>query len=225
MSTKSGIPDYRSGYNTVLETGPGKWESEENKAKYTKQAVVRKGVDAWPNLGHRALSALVEHGYLKFIISQNVDGLLKRAGVPDNRMSELHGNIFKESCVTCGNNYWRDYNIPNFGSKSHETGRKCDCGKAQPLNDTLIYFGDKLNQKEIDISSKHVQKADLCIVLGSSVQVTPAASFVRHFTIHKPADSLVIVNLQRTAAHGKGGIEIHDFCDQFLMKVLDVLHI
>lgn len=225
LSTMSGIPDYRSGYQTVLATGPGKWETEENKAKYTKTAVQIKAVDAWPNKGHLALSALVQGGYIKFVISQNVDGLLPRAGIPGDVISELHGNIFTENCVTCGQEYWRDFAIPDWGNKIHDTGRKCDCGQSQPLHDTLIYFGDSLKVKEIEKSWKQVINSDFCLVLGSSLQVTPASSYVNYFLKYRPENSIAIVNLQKTHVHDRGAIEVHELCDKFLTRVTSNLGI
>jgi len=224
LSTKSGIPDYRSGYNTVLDTGPGKWESDENKAKYSRTPTIRKGNLAWPNDGHRALSALVKEGFIKFIISQNVDGLLGRAGVPQDKISELHGNNYTELCP-CGQTYFRDFVVPNYATKNHYHGRTCHCMKKEPLKDTLIYFGDSLNAKEIERSKQEVAMADFCLVLGSSLQVTPASSFVRHITMHRSADSLALVNLQKTVFHNKGHTEIHTFCDEFLIKLANHLNI
>ena len=225
LSTMSGIPDYRSGYQTILATGPGKWETDENKAKYTKTVVRRTGNEAWPNKGHLALSALAKEGYIKFVISQNVDGLLPRAGISGDMISELHGNIFTENCVTCGQEYWRDFSIPKWGTNIHDTGRKCDCGQAQPLHDTLIYFGDSLKIKEIEACWKKVVASDFCLVLGSSLQVTPASSYVNYFLKYKPEKSIAIVNLQKTHVHNKGSIEVHDLCDKFLEKVTNHLNL
>ena len=89
ISTSSGIPDYRSGFNTVLETGPGCWESAANKQKYAaeqkKQAAKGKGKGvqaassvktvrttiqkAYPSKTHMALVELTEKEHLKFIVS------------------------------------------------------------------------------------------------------------------------------------------------------------
>ena len=79
ISTASGIPDYRSGFNTVLETGPGAWETAAHKQRYveeTKKAeaashkTVRTTIQkAYPSLTHMALVELTEKNQLKFIVS------------------------------------------------------------------------------------------------------------------------------------------------------------
>lgn len=223
LSTMSGIPDYRSGYQTVLATGPGKWESDENKAKYAKKPIRKKAQEAWPNHGHLALATLANNGFIKFVISQNVDGLLQRAGVKENQISELHGNIFSEHCTSCGKTYWRDFAIPDFEKKIHETGRYCDCGHSKSLRDSLIYFGDSLNKKEMEACNSQIKHADFCLVLGSSLQVQPASHYVRHFLKKEIQGNVAIVNLQKTDYHDNGAIEVHDYCDKFLLKVVKKL--
>ena len=84
ISTASGIPDYRSGYNTVMETGPGCWETAANKKKYLeevkagkKDAAMPKEVkslrttirSAYPSKTHMAFVELMEKQHLKYIIS------------------------------------------------------------------------------------------------------------------------------------------------------------
>lgn len=79
ISTASGIPDYRSGFNTVLETGPGAWETAANKQKYVEEKkkaeaashkTVRTTIQkAYPSLTHMALVELTEKNQLKFIVS------------------------------------------------------------------------------------------------------------------------------------------------------------
>ena len=225
LSTKSGIPDYRSGYQTVLATGPGKWESEENKAKHVKPKVVRRGNDAWPNDGHRALAALVQHGYIKHVISQNVDGLIHRSGVPADRLTELHGNIFNEACECGARVHWKDFVVPTWGRTDHFTGRSCECSPEKPTRDTIVYFGEKLVAQQLNKSKEVLNQADYCLVIGSSLKVNPAAYMVQHFFKNHVKENLALLNLQRTKLHGQGATEVHDFCDSFLLKLVDLLHI
>lgn len=57
--------------------------------------------EAVPTKTHMALTRLVETGYVKYIVSQNIDGLHLRSGLPRQAISELHGNMFTENCSTC----------------------------------------------------------------------------------------------------------------------------
>jgi NAD-dependent SIR2 family protein deacetylase len=99
ISTSAGIPDFRSGYDTVLETGPGAWEKAANKEKVTKKIVTKPIQKAVPTLTHMAFVGLMEEGLLKFIISQNVDGLHRKSGISPEKITELHGNTNLELCM------------------------------------------------------------------------------------------------------------------------------
>ena len=58
-----------------------------------------------PTSGHMVLSELVNFGIVKYVISQNCDGLHIRSGIPENRISEIHGNMFLENCSQGHKNY------------------------------------------------------------------------------------------------------------------------
>jgi NAD-dependent SIR2 family protein deacetylase len=156
ISTACGIPDYRSGFNTVLETGPGCWESAANKQKYKteqkKMPVGKSGLrtsiqKAYPSKTHMALFELMEQGHLKHLVSQNVDGLHRKSGIKPENLSELHGNTNLEICEECGAEYMRDQRVRTAQKvKEHRTGRTCDNTNCNGyLKDTIINFGENLN--------------------------------------------------------------------------------
>ena len=64
---------------------------------------------AIPSPTHMALNELFNKGFLKFLISQNVDGLHRRSGYPSKYLAELHGNTNLEYCKKCGKEFLRDY--------------------------------------------------------------------------------------------------------------------
>ena len=75
----------------------------------------------------QALLALHRAGKLAYTVSQNVDGLHLRSGLPRAALAELHGNCFAERCARCGREYVRDFEMETVGFRY--TGRKCsDCG-------------------------------------------------------------------------------------------------
>nr|GEX02593.1 NAD-dependent protein deacetylase SRT1 [Tanacetum cinerariifolium] len=127
ISTSSGIPDFR---------GPkGVWTLQrEGKALPEASLPFHR---AAPSITHMALVELERAGILKFVISQNVDSLHLRSGIPRQKLSELHGNSFREVCPSCGTEYLRDFELETVGLK--ETSRRCcepNCGAK--LKDTVL---------------------------------------------------------------------------------------
>ena len=104
---------------------------------------------AYPTKCHMALVELMEKGFLKHIISQNVDGLHRKSGIPAEKLSEVHGNTNLEVCKKCGRGYMRDFRVRNAQKvHDHKTGRKCDDVKCSgPLEDSIINFGENLNEE------------------------------------------------------------------------------
>lgn len=202
ISTACGIADYRSGYNTVMPTGPGGWETAANKAKYESEQkklnqprVTIPMKKAIPSLTHMAMVELIDRGHLKYIVSQNVDGLHRRSGVPPECISEVHGNTNCEMCEQCDQEYMRDYGCRNAkGVKDHRTGRKCpNPGCGGEFRDTIINFGENCNDAIFTLGVHNHAIADLCVVAGTSCRlghVTPMPISVR-----QNGGDLVMINL------------------------------
>lgn len=224
ISTSAGVPDFRSGMNTVLPTGPGAWERRA--AGYDKVLPFEKTtLTAIPTPSHMALVKLQEVGLLKFLISQNTDGLHKRSGFPPDHLAEIHGNSNLEICKNekCGKRYFRDFRVRNNKKvHEHETGRHCeDCGEA--LYDSIINFGEYLPVKEYNDSFEHAEKSDLCLVLGSSLRVETAANMP--YATATGIGKLVIVNLQATPLDKYADLRVNSFIDDLMIKVMAKLNL
>lgn len=177
ISTAAGVADFRSGLNTVLETGPGVWEKGAQKVTNFQPKIKVEMAKAFPTKCHLSLVKLMQDGELKFLISQNVDGLHRKSGVSPDKIAELHGNVNLEFCIKCGKSYMRDYRARTAKTaNNHETGRLCDDLNCKgKLKDTIINFGENLPEYELKHAEIHSQLADLHVCLGSSLRVTPAA--------------------------------------------------
>lgn len=116
ISTSAGIPDFR---------GPnGVWTLKaQGKARTTPTTPT---TEAIPTPCHMAIVTLQNKGILRYLISQNCDGLHRRSGMHPDKMSELHGNGNVEECEDCGKRYFRDWGTYRIGRTSdHFTGRFC----------------------------------------------------------------------------------------------------
>lgn len=237
ISTSCGIPDFRSGLNTVLDTGAGVWTmraaissdptSDEVKKNLQKKNT-KSTLKAIPSLTHMSLVELERQKLLKYLISQNTDGLHRRSGFPTNKLSELHGNSNLERCASCSKEYLRDFRVRTAnGVHEHQTGRKCGvCGGV--LQDTIINFGESLPQMPLLQAEVNAEEADLCLAMGSSLTVTPAADFPKAVGLkgkkHKKA-RLVIVNLQATPLDNVCQLRINAKTDDVMRLVISKLNL
>lgn len=187
ISTSSGIPDFR---------GPqGVWTLEK---KGIKSTVGIDFGDAKPTKTHMLLKLLAEKGYVKYIISQNVDGLHLKSGLGRQFVSEMHGNYFVETCTVCQNIFVRDSPSPTVGKKlidgiCRRKGKRCRKGK---LQDNILDWEHDLPQYDLDMALMHSTIADLNLCLGTSLQIVPSGNLC--LKNKKFGGKLVICNLQPT---------------------------
>lgn len=216
ISTACGIPDFRSGINTVLETGPGAWEKKAQGVKSDPSKKVVEMAKAMPSFTHMGLVALEEAGRLKFLVSQNTDGLHMRSGFNPERLAELHGNRCLEKCRKCGSQFLRDFRTREAQKvHDHETSRKCEKCRGT-LYDSIINFGENLPEYELTRSFEEAGQADLCLAMGSSLTVTPAAHIPRDVA---KRGRLVIVNLQATPLDKYAYLRINGLCDDVMRRL------
>mmetsp|Transcript_3399 Transcript_3399/g.7779 ORF Transcript_3399/g.7779 Transcript_3399/m.7779 type:complete len:327 (-) Transcript_3399:430-1410(-) len=146
---------------------------------------------AQPTLTHKALTRLAIDGKIKYLITQNVDGLHRRAGLMRNIHCSLHGCAFTERCKNpdCLAEFFRDFDIG--GMSFQPTGRSCSLC-SQQLLDTLLDWEDALPEADFERAEAECDKADLVICLGTSLRIEPVGSLPLR------ARKFIIVNLQVT---------------------------
>ena len=233
ISTAAGIPDYRSGYGTVLETGPGCWEKAAFKNKY-KEDMKQAGKalpnayrvpfnttiqQARPTKTHMALVELQNRGILKGLVSQNIDGLHRKSGINPEILADLHGNTNLELCLKCGREHMRDFRVRTAQkAKEHKTGRICDTpGCKGELKDTIINFGENLVPEILRKGFALHAMADLSIAMGSSMRVSPACEMPLGTKLN--GGRFVMINLQKTQIDMAADLVIHERVD----KVIELL--
>jgi len=127
---------------------------------------------AIPTITHRSITRLVEMGIIKYVITQNVDGLHRRSGLLRSKHAILHGCIFTEKCEVCGEEYFRKFDVG--GVSFQKTGRKCDKdGCNGDLRDTILDWEDELPEIDWSMSQEQCAKSDLVLALGTSLRIEP----------------------------------------------------
>ena len=177
ISTDSGIPDFR---------GPnGKWTLDPDSERlsdiryYKSDPEVRaktwenygKGWgDYQPNFGHFALANLDERGKLLHLATQNIDRLHHASGVDPERIGELHGNREEVRCLGCGRTY---LGFQYRFAHGDDTQICHKCGGL--LKPNVVFFGEDLDDIVWSRAVNAAYHCDLYLVIGTSLQVWPAA--------------------------------------------------
>jgi NAD-dependent deacetylase len=219
VSTESGIPDFRSEkglYRAQEEYG---YPPEEMLSinfftkhmdifyKYHKENIVHK--DAEPNWAHKGLAELEKKGKVKAVITQNIDGLHQKAG--SKKVLELHGSVYKNYCMVCGERYDLDYILNN---KEVPKCSKCG-GNIRP---DVVLYGEGLDEKVVNEAVEHILKADTLIVGGSSLVVYPAAGLIRYFK----GDNLVLINKTPTQFDSSANLTIRKPIGEVFYKMAKI---
>ena len=223
ISTSAGIPDFRSSYKTTLKTGPGVWESEDNRSKYQGTPIIKPAIECYPTITHMALKTLIDHNIIKHLITQNVDNLHMRSGITESYLTELHGNICKEYCEKCQKTYYRDYYVKPRNSDPLEvlTNRNCKYCHVR-LKKTLVNFGEKIPILKLLKCNEIVKECDICICLGSSLRVNPASKIPKEFSKNQNK-KLAFINLQKGIFEEFADISIYGYCDDIMEMVMKEL--
>jgi NAD-dependent deacetylase len=194
ISTESGPPKFRKPFKIIeFSDFIG---SEDIRREFWRNQFSGGGLD-WshlePNKGHMAVAKLVKLGKVSSVITQCVDNFHRRSGVPDDRLIEYHGNSTYAACIDC----WKRYELTEVRAifEPNETLPVCsDCGGI--INIAWILFGQPIPEEVKRLAEKEALACDSFLVLGSSLQVQPAA------TIPKVAKQngaiLIIINNEAT---------------------------
>ncbi len=203
ISTESGIPDFRGPkgiwttdkeaeakaykrYELFLSDPKAYWEEILGfKGTYGRfYTEIRK---AEPNPGHYALAELERLGIIKCVITQNIDGLHKKAG--SENIIEYHGSVNKLRCVSCGSRYeFDEVSLENLPPR-------CKCGGIMKYD--VVHFKEPIPLDVVEKSGKEASECDLMLICGTSAVVYPFAGLPRMAKL-RPGVKIIEVNAEPT---------------------------
>jgi NAD-dependent deacetylase len=218
ISTESGIPDFRSPSGVWAQYDPMEYATIdaflEDPAKvwdfYGKRLAMLD--EAQPNDGHRALAELEDRGWVRAVVTQNIDRLHERAG--SRELVEVHGSIRTSSCLDCGTV------VPFAEVVARLPVPGCpSCGRI--LKPDVVMFGELLPEAAIGRALHLAAHAGLLLVVGSSLEVYPVAGLPLETLA--AGGSLAIVNRGSTPFDGRASVTIDGGAGETLRKLASAL--
>jgi NAD-dependent deacetylase len=224
LSTPSGIPDFRS-------AGSGLW-TQDNPMLVASLTAFRRRPDqffnwlrslagpiweAKPNPAHHALAEMERAGYLHAVITQNIDGLHQKAG--STNVIELHGTLSTLTCPQCQT----QYPAGQFMDAFIQNARQPHCTQCnQYLKPDIILFEEALPMNAWDDAQAHCEQADLVLVAGSSLEVSPANQLPLYALQHNAG--LIINTLSPTYLDEAAHVLLPGDVAEILPEIMVQLH-
>lgn len=214
VSTESGIPDFRSTdglYNQKYDYPPEEILSHTFFASHTEAFYdfyrdKMLCLTAEPNAAHKKLAELEQKGKLSAVVTQNIDGLHQKAG--SKNVFELHGSIHRNYCTQCHKFFDADFIANSVGIPI------CDCGGI--IKPDVVLYEEGLDDATVTGAVGAISSADCLIVAGTSLNVYPAAGFIRYFR----GKYFVLINRDVTPADKYADLVIHDSVGKVLSDIV-----
>jgi NAD-dependent deacetylase len=208
MSTESGIPDFRSPGGIWATSQPVYYEdflaSADARYEYWRQKALahRDFADSQPNVGHRLLANWQTSGWLRAVITQNIDGLHQEAG--NWEVVELHGTARFVACLDCQARFEADPWVQQFLDRDEVPGCP-ECGGR--LKHATISFGQPLSPNVLHRAARLSRESELFLAMGSSLVVSPANILPQ--LAKQSGARLVIINREPTELDELADLVVH----------------
>lgn len=217
ISRPSGIPDFRS--------PDGLWSNDnpmEVASLYTflrnpgrfyawMRGLIEPITSALPNTAHLALAELEHAGYLRAIITQNIDGLHQHAG--SREVFELHGHLRSATCIQCERQV---PSAPLLEEVRHNKIPRCTCGGTYKPD--VVLFDEALPRGIFWLAQRALEYCDVLLVVGTSLEVYPVSD-MPHTALRNGA-RLIIINLAETHLDVEADIVLHADVAQVLPAIV-----
>ena len=211
ISVPSGIPDFRSDnglYNQGDYIRPEEIISHSFFVRYPKQFYEFYGnkmvyKDAKPNLAHTYFGNLAN---VSAVVTQNIDNLHQLGG--NKVVYELHGSVKRNYCIKCH----KYYDLEEINPKEIPY---CDCGGI--IKPDVVLYEEPLDTKVVMKAVKAIAEADTMIVIGTSLVVYPAASYLNYFK----GQNLILINKSKTSYDGIADLVFNEDVIEVIKKIKD----
>ena len=213
VSTDSGIPDFRSTdglYNMKYDFPPEIiishsffMDNPEEFYRFYRDKMIYP--DARPSIAHHFIAKCEAKGISSGVITQNIDGLHTSAG--SENVIELHGSVLRNTCMKCGKKH---------SLSSIMTADKlplCSCGGL--IKPDVVLYEEALIDRDLFRAVELISKADVMIIMGTSLNVYPAAGLVRYFR----GSHLIIINKTTTPYDQNADLCINASLKDVLSKI------
>ena len=204
ISTSAGIPDFRS-KDGLFKQLQDKYNLKSPEEFFYKTTFLQKPEYFYEftklfdlskinsTISHKFMNFMVQKNIVKYVFTQNIDGLEKKAKIPDQKLIFAHGNFYTGHCAKC--NKYIDIKIINEGIQK---GEIYYCPKCKgPCKPNVVFYGENLPErfyKKLE-ESKDV---DLIIIMGTSLKVQPFAS-IPYLT--NPKADIVVFNMEKVGEY------------------------
>lgn len=221
ISTESGIPDFRSPGGIWSKYQPVYYQDfmrdADARQEYWRQKSEghRDFANAKPNVAHEILARWEQTGRLRGVITQNIDGLHRKAG--SHTVLELHGTALEVKCQDCLASFPAGPYVEQFLATQQVP--PCPACNGPRLKAATVSFGQQLPADVLQKSIAWAKKTDLFLAIGSSLVVEPAASLPR--MAKEQGGRLVIINRDETPLDGIADLVIREAIGATLSAVAD----
>ena len=221
ISTESGLPDFRSDNGFWTKNKPIQFNefvaSEEKQRLSWQRNIELHNVlkDITPNIGHKFVAKVINKKKRNFLITQNIDGLHQKSGVPNNKIIEIHGSAIEAKCIECE----EKQNILDFHAAIKKKISLPKCSKCNGIvKVATISFGQPMNKSDMASASKISSECDLMMVMGSSLQVIPAGQLPS--LAMQSRSKVIIFNREKTSYDSFADIVVNDELKNICSKLI-----
>ena len=228
ISTSAGIPDFRSSTGLFKQLQE-KYNLSGPEEFFYKSTFLKKPIFFYeftklfdlsqtkPTIAHKFMNYMTKKDYIKYVFTQNIDGLEIKAKIPEKKLIFAHGNFHSGHCAKCYK--YIDIKKIKEGIEKGEVYYCPDC--KGPCKPQIVFYGENLPKRFYDCL-ENIKDVDLIIVMGTSLKVYPFASIPEYAS---PKTDIVVFNMEKVGVYQYYNLKNNDLfiegkTDENILKFL-----